>query len=201
MAEPTLVDLLNTIRNHYVDLFRVAIRDRRSFDVLRLKKPAVAVGLQLAVGDGSNPQESRFNLPFRIDMMMGSAKAPKTFKVEHDKRVGFDPISAGFPDGFAVAIEPFSWDSCDVLAEGDLGDWQLPLEWFERWFDRDDKKAVDADGIAPVIHEMTEPEATNLGTAFTVDFGAAPIDAFVDLMLTLHKKGMTHIRVGTFYQR
>jgi hypothetical protein len=194
MAQSSFLDLLKTIRGHYVDFLRVAVRQKRSLD-------SVAVGLQLAIGDGSNPHNSRFNLPFRVDMLMGSAKEPRIFRVEHDKRVDFEPIAAEIAESLTIAIEPFSWDSCDVLANGDSKDWQLPLEWFERWFDRDDQKPQDADGIAPVIHEMTEPQTTELGIAFTVDFGAAPIDAFVDLMLTLHKKGMTNIRVGTFYQR
>ncbi len=194
MGQPGFSDLLNTIRGHYVDFLRVAVREKRTFG-------PVEVGLQLAIGDGSNPHNSRFNLPFRVDLITGSAKAPRIFKVELDTRVGFDPIASDLAEGFTVTIEPFSWDSCDVVASGDIQDWQLPLEWFERWFDREDQKPADADGIAPVIHEMTEPQPTNLGVAFTVDFGAAPIEAFIDLMLTLHKKGMTEIRVGTFYQR
>ena len=201
MGEPTFVDLLTAIRSLYVDFYRAAIRQKRSFDLLRFKRPAVAVGLQLAIGDGSNPHGSRFNLPLRIDLMMGSAKAPQLLKIENTQRVGFDAISAGFAEGFSVAIEPFSWDSCDVVAQGDLEDWKPLLDWFERWFDRQDEKPEDADGLAPVIHEMGEPQATTLGTAFTVDFGAAPIDAFVDLMVTLNQKGMTQIRVGTFFAK
>lgn len=201
MAQPTFAGLLSTVRSHYVEFLRSVVREKRNSKVLGLTQPNAVVGLQLAVGDGSNPHQSRFNLPFRVDVMTESAKAPRIFKVEHDKRVAFDLIVADFPGGFAVKVEPFSWDACDVLAEGDLEDWSLPLEWFERWFDRGDDKPADADDIAPVIHEMTEPEATSLGTAFTVDFGAAPIDAFIDLMLTLHRKGMTNIRVGAFYQR
>jgi len=201
MAQPTFVDLLSAVRSLYVDFYRAAVKDKRSFEILRFKRPAVAVGVHVAIGDDSNPQDSRFNLPIRLDMMNGTAKEPKVYKVEHDKRVEFDPIAASFPGGVTVMIEPFSWDACDVAAEGDLDDWHLVLEWFERWFDRADRLHADADGLALVIHEMSEPEATKLGTAFTVDFGAAPIDAFVDLMLTLDRKGMKNIRVGTFYRR
>ena len=195
MRRGALRELLTTVRGHYVDFWRAAIREERS----RVLEGTVAVGVQLAIGDGTNPHRSRFNLPFRVDLIMGTAKAPELLTVVHEQRVGFDPIAQDFPEGFCVAIEPFSWESCDVLARGGLEDWRLPLAWFERWFDREDQKPEDADGLAPVIHEMTEPKETQLGLSFTVDFGAAPIEAFLELMVTLHESGLTDLRVGTFF--
>lgn len=187
MSEPTFTELLNQIRDRYVDFLRIAI----------CAEPVLAVAPQVIPGGGADG----FDLPVRPDMLLGSEDAPRVTQVKTDEMVTFEPLTATFPDGFEVALAPFSWEGCDVLADGDPDDWHPVLAWFERWFDRDDEKPEDADGIAPVIHELTEPEVTELGVAFTVDFGAAPIEAFVDLMTTLHEMGLAHVRVGTFYRR
>lgn len=189
ISSTEVVRVLGVIREKYLDHFRRAARAERA-------KGPLAVGLSVVIGDGSNPHGSRFNLPIHIDLVAGSAENPRIMKVELDTYVSFDPVEVQLPGGVAIRVGPFQWDWCPVAAKGDADDWSRVLAWFEKWFDRAERGAEDADGLCPVIHEMTEPEIDGDEVSFSVDFGSAPTEAFLDLMSALHERGMKDVRAG-----
>ena len=98
--------------------------------------------------------------------------------------------------GATAVIAPFCWEDCAFVAEGSLEDWQAVLDWWNRWYDPDDNRPPDADGLAGVVHFMSEPVETEEGIEFSVDFGSAPAQAFMDLLTALDSMDMQNIRVG-----
>ncbi len=190
---------LGAIRDHRMRVFGEALaklRDER-FGLLRKRRPVV-VGVQLSIGDGSNPHGSRFDLPTRVQLMRkGGGGKPEIVRVVPDTMLDFEPGLAEVA-GVEIELHPFYWGACGVLVDGDLEDWTHVLAWFEAWFDREDAKPADASGQAPVIFDMSEPELTDQGVHFVVDLGAAPVACFVELIEALTRQGLTSIRVGAF---
>src|SRR5262249_32000073 len=75
-------------------------------------------------------------------------------------------------------------------------DWSPLCTWFERWFDVEDTRQPDDDGLNGVIHFLSDPEYKGAATVFQVDFGSAPEEAFEELLDALRDSGATKIEIG-----
>jgi hypothetical protein len=69
----------------------------------------------------------------------------------------------------------------------------------EEWFDEHESKPADEDGLAGVLHNMTQPSNNAEFRTFSVDFGSAPVDAFFKLLEALASTGVREVAVGSFH--
>ncbi|MGI8840197.1 MAG: hypothetical protein ACR2F8_05370 [Caulobacteraceae bacterium] len=64
-------------------------------------------------------------------------------------------------------------------------------DWFEYWFDPDERRHDPSLKLSGKIHSLLVDEATA-----SVDFGTAPTDAFWQLLGILESAGASDIKVG-----
>lgn len=124
--------------------------------------------------------------------LLGQTKIkPMATELTPDRRVRLDAPIEGAAGAMKVRMTQIVWDDVGIRhdAPGDLGAALGP--WFEQWFDPDDKRKPDANGIVGVIHALTmEPGVMH------VDFGTATPDAFWALMALLRDAGATKVVIG-----
>jgi hypothetical protein len=75
-------------------------------------------------------------------------------------------------------------------------DWLI--DWAKKWIDELDEKQEDANGLTGVIHSVTKPELENETFSFSVDFGSAGIDAFLELINEIYLQNIRSIHIGSF---
>ena len=106
-----------------------------------------------------------------------------------DLMLTFQPAS-GTMGTMKFQIEALRWDS--VVLHHDSPE---PLttgirEWFDRWFDPDDKRHDPSAKLGCVIHSLSVKT-----DQVEVDFGTAQIDAMLDLLQLLERAGSTRVRI------
>lgn len=100
--------------------------------------------------------------------------------------------------GLDVTLHPFVWNGLEFRLDGDLADDAALVAWMDRWMDIGDKKPKDANGLSEIVHNVTQPERTQGGWSFSVDFGSAPLDAFVELIEVVRASGTKKLELGSF---
>jgi hypothetical protein len=181
-----MADLLSAIRTHYV---------KQLAEVVRKAPGHVEPAFRLA--DGALALEGALQLPGRADFI--PTDGPNTGEprsVDADSRLTFDPIEVTHLS-CTITLEPFTWDWATVLVNGITVDNMATMvgDWFYRWFDPEDAKTADADGLFAVVHFASDPVAREGGVETTLDLGSAPVDAFQDILKMLAEGGATQIRV------
>ena len=177
---------LEPLRAAYLGLFEQAIAEMKEGE------GHFAIEVSLRVGDGKNPQGSRYNLPLRVDLLT-DPKAPKPLCVSSEGALPLEPLSY-----LEASFFPFPWERCEITFEGACEPWAEPLGWFKRWFQAEAQGGKDDYAPVGVIHEMSEPEPQEGGASFWVDLGSAPPEALVDLVETLMGMDLKGVEVGRF---
>lgn len=192
LSQDLLLQTLSAIREAYQDFFQRVLTKLREEGVDFQVEPSVLVGR------GDNPHGSKYNLPLRVDVLRSTERGPQVLGIELDEAPEAQSLSIQTDDGREIVVTPFHWNRCDVLFDGPDEAWGPVLQWFERWYDREDTRAGDAYGLHGVIHALAEPVETPHGRLITADFGSAPVEAAEELFVTLHELGLSRIRVGSF---
>jgi len=65
-----------------------------------------------------------------------------------------------------------------------------------RWFDPDDLKTINSEGLYGVVHFLGEPKKTERGVVFLLDFGSAPSEALDELLEELAANGASWASVA-----
>ena len=170
--------LIERVREHYLDQFR---------EIVAKQRQACATGtpelkLQLAEGTGL------FRDMYCVDFIQDPAK-PRIFHVQPDRHFEFAPIVAYF-GGMTVHIVGLKWDSAIITHDKANLQPESLAEWFDRWFDPDDKRYDATAELSGVIHSLGIS-----GQSVSVDFGSAPADAFWSLLQALEAAGATNIQI------
>lgn len=98
-----------------------------------------------------------------------------------------------------IELNPFFWHGCDFILKQGLSDIDWLRSWTKKWIDEEDKNPTDTNGLSGVIHNVTRPTSTtNNETKFSVDFGSADTDSFIELIETIEKQGIKDLRIGSF---
>jgi len=100
--------------------------------------------------------------------------------------------------GLEVTLHPFVWNGIEFRLDGNLADEAALLAWMERWMDIPETKPKDENRLSQIVHNVTQPERTQSGWSFSVDFGSAPLDAFVELIDVLRASGARKLELGSF---
>jgi hypothetical protein len=109
----------------------------------------------------------------------------------------FAPVSENW-QGLDVTLHPFVWNGLELRLDGDLADDARLVAWMDRWMDLGDKKPKDENRLSQIVHNVTQPERKQVGWWFSVDFGSAPLDAFVELIDVVRASGAKKLELGSF---
>jgi hypothetical protein len=106
-----------------------------------------------------------------------------------DLMLMFEPVT-GTVGGMTFQIEALRWDS--VVFHHDSNEISSAgiREWFDKWFDPDDRRHDPTAKLGSVVHSLT----VKLGR-FEIDFGTAQVGAMLDLLQLLEETGSTYVRI------
>jgi len=107
------------------------------------------------------------------------------------------PVSENW-QGLDVTLHPFVWNGLEFRLDADLADDAPLVAWMDRWMDIAEKKPKDKNRLSQIVHNVTQPARTRAGWSFSVDFGSAPLDAFVELIDVVRASGAKHLELGSF---
>jgi hypothetical protein len=95
-------------------------------------------------------------------------------------------------------LRPFIWDYVTFVLSGlpQTPDWSHFKAWYMKWFDSDDHNALNDEGFFGVVHFAADPEILGNTTRVIVDFGSAPVEAFVGCVTAFCETGAKTIEVG-----
>jgi hypothetical protein len=73
-----------------------------------------------------------------------------------------------------------------------------PIEkWCTKWLDIDEVGPKNESGLLGAIHSVTPPKKEGGRVSFSVDFGSAPLQAFVELLDTLKTMGVSDVEISS----
>jgi hypothetical protein len=189
----TVGQLLDNIRERYLTEFRDCIA--------YVKQNGMEAMCEAAYCDenGAMAREGILHLPLRLDVVgVADGEAKDTIRVDSDSMLSFEPIDFDWRGGLPIRLAPFHWDSCHVRATGiqKAANWSHLRRWFDHWFDDEDTRHPDGDGLCGVIHFLSDPKQEGAATTFEVDFGSASVEAFEGFLDALQDSGATKIEIG-----
>lgn len=184
-----LVDVLAEYREHYITRYRQAVVEYRE-----KYQPGVPE-LLLEVG-------GRENLPplfrlYRIDLAGGAVDAPNLTDVNLNELPSGETTTYTI-EGVDIELSPIAWNGVEVT--GPAFDPTNPAfeAWMTAWIDPDETKESDEYGLGDYVHSVTYPEGVGEDKAsFSVDFGSAGPDSFIELVKVLSGFGATYLQVDS----
>ncbi len=188
----TLGDLLDDIRTRYLAQFRRCIGQITGTGRRAIVEAAFRDERGALVGGGA------LGLPLRGDVFaVAEGQSPESLRVDSESILTFEPVASAW-NSVPIRVSPFQWDACDVRASGipPATDWSNLRGWFDRWFDGDDTRQADEQGLNGVVHFLSDPAHHASAATFQVDFGSASVEAFEELLDALRDSGATKIEIG-----
>jgi hypothetical protein len=179
-----LIDFLTAIRKSSTDDF-VALGLQHEVPS-KLGQWEVVMGLR-EVSAAANLGCPR--LPYRADLVCDD----KTVELELQTKFSFEPANlAGFD--CAATLSPFAWSAVSLTCTSSFTGNPQPLwDWYTRWFR---EEAAGSSALIGALHSISNFERVEGAFRFSVDFGSAPVDAFMDLLRVLNKElNATHFAV------
>lgn len=189
----SFVQRIENAREHYVSRYRRWIGERK-----RAAPKAVAEVLFALNGPPSTPEKYRL---YRADLVEVVGGKPEFVEMNTDPESRFKAESHSQTQTLEVRLHPFVWNGCEFRFAGSPPPWPCVDAWLEEWFDEHENKPTDNDGLAGVLHNMTQPSERSGLFSFSVDFGSAPVAAFMALLEALDKMGVRKVEVGSFHLR
>lgn len=142
-------------------------------------------------------KETIFKL-YRIDHFEQVNGEGKPTELGPDTYLNHQPTNYKFGQ-LNIELNPFFWHGCDFVFKQELTDIDWLISWTKKWIDEEDKNPTNTNGLSGVIHNVTRPRSkTNSETTFSVDFGSADTDSFIELIETIEKQGIQELRIGSF---
>jgi len=189
----TVGQLLDTVRERYLTQLRRGVSEVQEAGMEAWVEPAYCDK------DGGLVREGELNLPLRLDVVgVANGETQERVCVDSNSLLGFKPIEFEWSGGLPIRLTPFHWDGCHVRAIGvpKIAVWSPLCGWFDRWFDGEDTRQPDSNGLYGVIHFLSDPKREEAAVVFEVDFGSAPVEAFEEFLDALHNLGATKIEIG-----
>lgn len=186
----TLGDLLQMVRQDYVDQFMAALED--------LQKDGAELEIEpvLAGEDGEAKLEGVLQLPLRADAVVHGKGGVRQAKIEPEGVFRFDDAIRFDWEGMALEVFPFGWDSLPLTLQGvgDKPDWAPLQQWFWRWF-AEPEEPVEGP-LEEVVHFLSDPEVKDGVARLVADLGSAPLEAWQDLLDACKACGASKLRIG-----
>ncbi len=134
---------------------------------------------------------------YRLDHYDKINNESKPTELNSDKYLDFDPIEYNYGD-MKIELTPFYWNGCEFILNSIPTDHKWLIEWTTKWIDEEDNNKEDSKGLSGVIHSVTRPEQSTDSYSFSVDFGSADIEAFLDLINEIYSQDITDLKIGSF---
>jgi len=97
-----------------------------------------------------------------------------------------------------IELNPFYWHGCEFILNKKISDTTFIEDWTKQWIDEEELLQESAEGYANAIHSVTIPEIAEDETKFTVDFGTASVECFLDLINKIAKNNIDKVTINSF---
>lgn len=143
--------------------------------------------------DGAIGRDGVLQVGLRVDLF--DRASSKSLRIGPNALLSADAAELLWSTGTALRVEPFCWSELrvEVVIGAPIG--ADLAAWFERWFDAEDRHELDPDGLAGVVHFVSDPRDVDGASVFEVDLGSAPVSAVLDLTDVLAGLGAQRIRM------
>ena len=117
-------------------------------------------------------------------------------RVEGLMRPDFQPMEVNVSDEFSAVVAPFAWEDASIRVSAAAGepDWGAVRLWFLEWFQP--RAGPLAPELAGVVHALDGPSRRGQSWQLYVDFGSAPVEAVIGLLLALASCGAATAMIG-----
>jgi hypothetical protein len=178
------MNALEKARTEYLQHYRAAIARNREANAQFA--PEILLELSDSVG--------LHRKLYRVDMISTNDGKHSVIEANLDRATQFAETMEQRGET-SVTLRPFVWNGVMFITQG--GRSADVDSWFLRWADIDDNNESDEDGLGCVIHSLKVTDLPENGRAYSVDFGSAPVDSFVDFLDVLARSGATTIDVSS----
>ncbi|MDI7773868.1 hypothetical protein [Asticcacaulis sp. EMRT-3] len=108
-----------------------------------------------------------------------------------DEEISFDPLEVSF-GAMEIAVTRLAWHDMTIsIGQGGHVAPEALAPWFETWFDPDEQRFDPDTRFSGNIHALTLDR-----DGLNVDFGTAPMDAFVELIDLLEEQGCKAVAIS-----
>lgn len=171
----TLGELVTHARQRAYSLLKKRLEQRKSEGLKTFAEPALRnkFGEIVYAPDG-------LKLPLRYDLAFEDSTGKVQTENTDSSTVNFrEPILAQWENCLKVEIRSISWDYMrfQISPVNTQTNWEPIRQWFLRWFDAEDEKAPNEDGLIGIAHFISDPEVAAGTAEIVVDLGSAPSDA------------------------
>ena len=188
---PSVMQVLDAEREQYLSVYLRGIADAKTEHELAVPE------VKVEMSDEKLPKGYRY---YTVDIFCRDGEKAGPVEVNLKAAESFEPINENW-QGLDVTLHPFVWNGLEFRVDGDLSDDATLVRWMMKWMDIEDKKTKDENLLSGIVHNVTPPERTKNGWSFSVDFGSAPLDAFVELIEVIRTAGAKTMQLGSFRGR
>jgi hypothetical protein len=186
--ERSIMEMLDAERENYRSVYLQALCEARGQHDVAMPEVKVHTTLE------------KFREPYRhytLDILCRRGDRSGPIEVNLTAASAFAPVSETWQE-LDVTLHPFVWNGLEFRLDGDLADDARLVAWMDRWMDIGEKKPRDENHLSEIVHNVTQPGRTQGGWSFSVDFGSAPLDAFVELVEVVRASGAKKLELGSF---
>lgn len=176
--------LLDSIRNHYLDAYRVEIKSY---------KEKFSPGGPEVLLETDGDREYVYRL-YRIDLASGATEPPNLSEVNLDTYLNFETLKYSL-NGMEIQLSPMHWNGVEFDISPSLKNDMSLQQWALKWLDPEETASPDDFGLGNYIHSITQPQTTELEQTFSVDFGSSESKAFFQLLEILAKEGTEFVSI------
>jgi hypothetical protein len=179
LSHVEIAGFVERVREHYLDQFQEFVAKQRQGSTTGSPE------LKLKLSEGTGLYRDLHCVDF-----VKNPEKPRLLELQPDRYLAFAPITWSF-GSMVVRIVGLRWNSAIITHDKPRLQPECLAEWFETWFDPDDKRLDARADLSGVIHSLSIS-----GQSVSADFGSAPVGAFWSLLAVLEKAGVKDIRIS-----
>lgn len=135
----------------------------------------------------------------RIDMISNSYNYTDFTECKPENTLYFRPTKLSLNGQLKIVLEPFTWNEVDIDCNCFDAQAMILQQWAYRWIENPGAPKDGNRGLRGCAHSISFPLINGDRCRFTVDFGSADVECFVELMQVLYRLGVTRARVFSRY--
>lgn len=175
-------DLIELVRDTYI------IQFSEFLERVRTEHGSGTGEVKLKLSDDSSLYRNCYCADFMSDADAG-AESGSIIELAPDEDVTFDAVDVVLGE-MDMRVERLQWNDVNLRIDGALDSRDFD-EWFETWFDPDDLTFDPDTRFSGNIHSLTVDK-----DGVHVDFGTAPSDALIDLLVAIEDLGYRKVTVS-----
>jgi hypothetical protein len=182
------LSILAKVRDHYLSNYESALAEY--LKQYRPSGPEVLLELP-------RPERALAFRLYRADMASNVNGQPSMSEVNPNTHLSFQPFRDRTKLGLAFQMHPIVWNGVEFDFAGEIVD-TTPIEkWCISWLDVDEVGPKNEVGLLGAIHSVTPPRTVDGRVHFSVDFGSASLQAFVELLDVLRTMGASDVDISS----